>query len=235
MSAAGEGLRKLHLLHIELQKVQDQLELGPRQVQARRHHAAKILAEIGTLKEQYKQLRMSTDQKNLQLKSLESKIADLKGKLNTASSNREYEIINSQVDADQMAKSVLEDEILEALEKVDQAQKKVKAAEQELAVAEAETKRVAGESEATAPGLRSRAAELESALKNAESCIPGTVLEHYRRLVQAHGAESLASIENKACTACHAILSPNSLVELNTGKVLMCRSCGRLLYVSKLE
>ena len=230
MSVAGDELRELHQQHLRLQQVQEQLELGHRQLKARQTHAERKLAEIESLKEQFKQLRMATDQKNLQLRSLDSKIADLRAKLNATSSNREYEIIISQVNADVMAKSVLEDEILEALEKVDQAQLKVKTAEREHAAADAETKRVAAEAEAAAPGLRAQAAELEAALKNAEKCLPGSVVENYRRLVQAHGAEALASIENRACTACHAILSPNSLVEINTGKILLCRSCGRLLY-----
>jgi len=230
MSSAEGGLRELHELHLKLQGVQEKLDHGPRQIKARQQHAARKLAEVETLKEQLKQFRVSTDQKSLQLKSIEVKIADLKAKLNAASSNREFDIIRSQIDADSMAKSVLEDEILEAMEKVDQAQRRIKTAEEEHAAANAETQRVASEVEASAPALRAQAAELDAALKKAETCLPGTIVEGYRRLVQAHGAGALASIENRACTACHAILSPNSLVEVNTGKILFCRSCGRLLY-----
>ncbi len=235
MDRAGDGLKQLHVLHIQLRDVLERLEHGPRQVKARQQNAEKKQAEIESLKEQHKQLRMATDQKNLQLKSIETKMADLRGKLNTASSNREYEIIMSQIDADKMAKSVLEDEILESLEKVDQAQGRIKAAEKELEAINSEIKRVAAEVESVVPGLRSKEAELQAALKQAESHVPGTLLENYRRLVQAHGADALASVENKACTACHAILSPNYVVELNTGKALLCRSCGRLLYISKAE
>ena len=70
----------------------------------------------------------------------------------------------------------------------------------------------------------------QTALREAEKILPGGTLEMYRRLVQAHGAAALASVENSACTVCNEILSANSLVELNTGKFIFCRSCGRLLY-----
>ena len=73
-----------------------------------------------TLKEKLLELRKSADGKSLQLKSNEAKNLDLTAKLNAASSNKEYEIISSQIEADKMANSVLEDEILEALDKVDQ-------------------------------------------------------------------------------------------------------------------
>lgn len=230
MNSTANALKDLHDLQLKLQAVQEELGRGPRQIKARQLHATKKTAEIDALKEQFKQLRVASDQKSLQLKTNESKIEQLKIKLNAAASNREFDIIRSQIDADTMANSVLEDEILEAMEKVDEAQRKIKEAEAELATVTAETRRIATEVESQAPALRARAEEVQAALKSAETCLPETILVQYRRLVQAHGAGALASIHNKACTACNAILSPNMLIELNTGKLLFCRSCGRLMY-----
>jgi len=230
MSAATAGLKRLHELHIRLQDINKQLEHGPRQVKARQQILAKKQAEIDALKAELKQTRMLADQKNLQLKTNETKIDQLRGKLNQAQSNREFDVIRSQIDADTMANSVLEDEILEVLEKVDQQQHKIKQAEDEIAQTAADLRRVAQEVESGAPKLREQAIELQSALSDAEKILPQTAITTYRRLVQAHGAGALATVENNACTACFELLSANYLVELNTGKFLFCRSCGRLLY-----
>jgi predicted nucleic acid-binding Zn-ribbon protein len=230
MSAAAAGLKRLHELHIRLQELQQQLEQGPRQIKARQQLLARKQAEIDTLKSDLKQVRMQADEKNLQLKVNESKIAQLRVKLNQATSNREFDIIRSQIDADVMANSVLEDEILEVLEKIDASQTVLKKVEDEAAHLAGEVRRVAQEIETAAPALRSKAAEIESEVREAEKILPGSVMETYRRLVQAHGAGALASVENNACTMCNEILSPNTLVELNTGKFLFCRSCGRLIY-----
>jgi uncharacterized protein len=230
MSAATAGLKRLHELHIRLQDINKQLEHGPRQVKARQQILAKKQAEVDVLKAELKQTRMLADQKNLQLKTNESKIEQLRGKLNQAQSNREFDVIRSQIDADTMANSVLEDEILEVLEKVDQQQKKIKQVEDETAQSAAEVRRVGQEIETAAPKLRTQATELQSALSEAEKILPPTAVTTYRRLVQAHGAGALATVENNACTACFEILSANYLVELNTGKFLFCRTCGRLLY-----
>ncbi|HXY33942.1 MAG TPA: hypothetical protein VEI07_06915 [Planctomycetaceae bacterium] len=230
MSAATAGLKRLHELHIRLQDINKQLEHGPRQVKARQQILAKKQAEIDALKAELKQTRMLADQKNLQLKTNETKIDQLRGKLNQAQSNREFDVIRSQIDADTMANSVLEDEILEVLEKVDQQQHKIKQAEDEIAQTAADLRRVAQEVESGAPKLRGQAIELQSALSDAEKILPQTAITTYRRLVQAHGAGALATVENNACTACFELLSANYLVELNTGKFLFCRSCGRLLY-----
>jgi uncharacterized protein len=230
MSAATAGLKRLHELHFRLQDINKQLEHGPRQVKARQQILAKKQAEADVLKAELKQTRMLADQKNLQLKTNESKIEQLRGKLNQAQSNREFDVIRSQIDADTMANSVLEDEILEVLEKVDQQQQKIKQVEEEAGQTAADVRRVAQEVETAAPKLRQQASELQAALAEAEKILPSTAIVTYRRLVQAHGAGALATVENNACTACFEVLSANYLVELNTGKFLFCRTCGRLLY-----
>ena len=89
MSAAAAGLKRLHELHLRLQEVQQQLEHGPRQVKARQQILTKKQAEVDALKAELKLVRVLADQKNLQLKTNESKIADLRVKLNQATSNRE--------------------------------------------------------------------------------------------------------------------------------------------------
>jgi uncharacterized protein len=230
MSAAAAGLKRLHELHLRLQEVQQQLEHGPRQVKARQQILTKKQTEVDALKAELKLVRVLADQKNLQLKSNESKIADLRVKLNQAASNREFDIIRSQIDADTMANSVLEDEILEVLEKVDQFQQKIVKAEGEANQTSADIRKFAGEVESTAPKLRSQSAEIESALVEAEKILPESTMLMYRRLVQAHGAGALAYVEGKSCSACNEILSANYIVELNMGKFIFCRSCGRLLY-----
>ncbi len=235
MSTAASGLKDLHQLHIQLRDVQAKLDRGPKQVKARQQFAERKQAELDAHKNHLIELKKGADRKSLQLKANEAKIAELKMKLNTASSNREFDVFKSQIDADTMANSVLEDEILEALETTDAAESALKGLEEDLATASAEGNRVAQEVAAAEPRLKEEVAELESVLRAAESSLPGEVAEVYRRLVQAHGAGALAPVENKACTACHAILAPQERVLVNTGQIIFCRSCGRLLYLASNE
>ena len=231
MSAASAGLKQLHDLHILLREAQSELDLGPRQIAARRQTFEKRQAELEAKRQKLKQSKMTADQKNLQLKTNETKIAELKTKQNAVTSNREYDILRGQIDADTMAKSVLEDEIIEALETVDRTQIEVKQSEQELAAAEAELKKFTQEVEAKAPGLKERADGLRVQVADAEKFLPGDVAEKYRRLVHVHGADALASVENKSCSNCYMSLTQQMIVELNSGKLLFCKSCGRLLYL----
>jgi len=56
-------------------------------------------AELAKAQTDLKKLRVSADQKQLQLKAGEDKIKDLQRKLNTATSNREYQTLKDQIAA----------------------------------------------------------------------------------------------------------------------------------------
>ncbi len=235
MSTAASGLKDLHSLHIRLRDSQGQLKRGPMQVAARQQLIDRKQADLDAQKDLLLQLKKGADEKTLQLKTNEAKIADLNSKLNSASSNREFDIFKSQIDADTMANSVLEDEILEAMEKTDLVQTALEKLEAEYSAACKELQRVVEKVSAAEPQLQQEVSELESSLRIAEGSLPGEVAVVYRRLVQAHGADALAPVESKACTGCYSLLAPQESVQINVGKILFCRSCGRLLYLAESE
>ena len=225
------GLAELHRLHLASQEVQEQIERGPRQLKARQQTIQQKLAELEVQKQKHKSLRMNADQKSLQLKSNEAKIGDLRTKLNQAASNREFDIIRKQMEADTVANSVLEDEILDALEKVDAAHLAIKKLEEEIAQAQTEETRVSAQISAAQPGYQSRLAELQSAVANAESRLPENIVVPYRRLVQAYGPAALAEVDGTACNSCYVNLPAQMVMQVRDGQVMFCKVCGRLLYM----
>ena len=230
MSDLTTGLRELHRIHAEIQRVRSELERGPRQTRAKKRLVENKSSEIDELRQRLTQTRKSADEKSLQLKSHEAKIHGLQVKLNQATSNREFDAIKGQMDADRMANSVLEDEILEALEKVDALKAGIEAAEKEKADLDAEANRFAAQVAATEGDLKAELARLEASLASAEKIIPAGLMTDYRRLVQGHGASALAPIENKACSSCMTIVTTQQSIDLRSGRFTFCRSCGRMLY-----
>lgn len=231
MSGMSAGLRRLHDLHLQLRDIQEQLARGPRERAAREQTVLKRKAELEARRAKLKELRALADQKNLQLKTNESKIQDLGNKLNSAASNREYDILSEQIKADKMANSVLEDEILEALDSVDAAQGLIKDAEAAIVLAESELKKTIEAVLAREPGLKEQEASLQSQVGDAEKFLPPDAGGMYRRLVQAHGADALTAVENSCCGSCNVKLTSQNMLELRTGKTLFCKSCGRLMYL----
>ncbi len=232
MNPTGSGLKEIHDLREKLEEVAGQIDRGPRQIAARQQLLDKKKADLEARRDKLKQLKVAADQKNLQLKSSEGKIHDLQGKLNAVSTNREYDALRSQIAADKMANSVLEDEIIEALERVDAMQAEVKQVEQEVAKSQEEIAQFSAQIKQQEPELRQRAGELEAKLSNVETMLPADIVPMYRRLVQAYGARALAPVVGKACGECFVGLTAQTVVELRSGKFKFC-TCGRLMYLAE--
>ncbi|QDT46368.1 zinc ribbon domain-containing protein [Symmachiella dynata] len=231
MAATTHSLSELHQLHLKLENAQSQLDRGPKQIQARQRFVETKKEEAAEVHAKFQKLKMDADSRSLQLKTNEARIESLRGKLNAAASNKEFNIIKEQIEADEVANSVLEDEILEALEKVDSTSTEVGQAEQAVKDAEAETARISQQVTESKAGLEAECERLQAAIKVAETSIPPKVGEQYRRLVQAHGASAMAAVTDSVCSNCFVSVTAQMLVQLNTHQVIFCKTCGRMLYI----
>ena len=230
-AVVSEIMRTLHRIHTQLSDLRARIAAGPRQIAT--HTAQVEAAEAGRtgVQEDVKKAKMSSDQKQLQLKSAEAKIGDLNGKLNACKTNREYQTLTEQIAADTMATKVLEDEILESLDRVDAIKKTLPAAETAVEAARkvlAETKaRVAAE----ATHLDAEVQRLRGELEATERDLPADIRDLYDRVIKQKGAEGMAPLDGESCGGCYHQITGNMYSELLVGKVVMCRSCGRLLYL----
>jgi len=232
MSAvATVTLRTLHRMHRQLADLAEQLAAGPRAVAARTRQVDAAEARKAAAADDVKTARLVADQKQLQLKSAEAKIADLEAKLNACKTNREYQTLRDQIAADRMATKVLEDEIIEALERIDAVKPAVPAAETDitaakklLADAEAKVKAESGRLEAEVTRIR---ADLQAAEKD----LVDDVRERYDRVVKQKGADGMSPVDGQTCGGCYQQLTGNMLSDVMLGRIITCRSCGRMLYL----
>jgi predicted nucleic acid-binding Zn-ribbon protein len=129
-----------------------------------------------------------------------------------------------------MANSVLEDEIIETLEQIDQAQAQIAEAESTLAAAREKQESVGAEVQKQQPVLEDDVGRLEAELKRCEAQLPPTVRDMYQRIVRGRGEDALAIVEDEFCGGCHQHVPLNVQAEIRLSHPMFCRSCGRLLY-----
>jgi len=231
MSVTASALRELHRIHQQLTDLRERLDRGPKQIKARQANVAQAEERLAKAQAELKASRVAADQKQLLLKSSEAKIIDLKAKLNAASSNREYQALKDQIAADQMAGSVLSDEILEALEKIDEQRKSIGQFEEQVVKAKEELTKVQNTIREHESSLKTDVARLETDLKEAEKGLPADFRQSYDRIVKARGEDALAKVEGDVCGGCYYQLTANQVSELTMSRAIFCKSCGRLLYL----
>ena len=232
MKIPSSQLRELHRLLKQRQDLRNQLERGPRQLAAKAAMVANASASVDAAKLRLRELKMSCDRMQLQLRDRESKIAGLETKMNQAASNREYQTLKEQIAADKQANNVLSDEILETLEQIDAAIKAVADAEAVLKTMQAEEATFKQQISQRLEVVKTDLHRVSEQYKMAELLLPEEFMPEYSRLVNARNDEALAGIENNTCGGCYHILTPKVVDRLRMDQVVACPSCGVMLYIA---
>ncbi|NUQ62455.1 MAG: phospholipase [Pirellulales bacterium] len=224
-------LRTLHRIHQQLQDLRDRLERGPRLVRAQETNIERLSHELAGLEAEAKSLRIATDKKQLQLDSGEAQVKRRQLQLQQAADNREYQALKEQIAADQMANSVLADEILEAMEKIDQMAARLTAARAAVEKAKQDAARLAKDFQEKEPLIRGDIDRLQQEMKQAETDLPGDFKLLYERLVRSRGEDALAAVTGDFCSGCNQQIPVNMINSLMLATPIQCKACGRLLYL----
>jgi len=230
-NVSTDALRTLHRIHRQLADLKDRFQRGPNQVRASEASVALREGQLAQARADAKTARAAADAKQLQLKAGEQKIEDLKRKRNAAETNREYQVLNDQIAAHEMTNSVLTDEILEGLERIDALQEKITRAGEVLAKARQKAEQIGSEVAEQQPLIQGDLSRLEAELKECEAALPPTVRELYQRVVRQREQDALAAVENEYCSGCHQHVPVNVCAEIMLSHPMFCKTCGRLLYM----
>lgn len=225
------ALVKLHRIHRQLGDLRGRRDRGPKQITHGQAGVTKKEEELKAAKEALTKAKVKADDLQLQLRQREGRIADLQSKLNAATSNKEYQAIKEQIAADKQANSVLTDEILEMLDRIEELERKLKEADAALARSRDEVKGLVQKVEGERAMLDSEIARLSAELHQAEDELPGALQGEYKRLSESRGEDALAPVENDVCTGCYTTITVQMRTELMLHHPVFCKSCGRLLYL----
>lgn len=226
------ALKELHHIHRQVAELRERISRGPKQIQAAEASCKRFEAELVKAKDTHRQAKLACDEKNLQLKSREAKLLEIRAKLNQAESNQVYQTLKDQIAADVQANSVLADEILEALEKLDDYQRLIGEANVNIHKGQEELEKTKQRVFELNQRLETELVGWLEKLQVAETVLPEDFRVEYNRVAKAKGEDSLAAVESDTCSGCFQMLTPQTMNELYLGKPLFCKSCGRLLYLT---
>ena len=230
VATAATIIRTLHRIQRQLTDLRGRLAAGPRQIAARTGRLTEAETAREQLADELRQVQKLVDTKQLQLRSAEAKIGDLETKRNTAKTNKEYQLLGEQIEADKMAIRVLEDEILESLERVDEVRGRQPAATTQVKEAAEKLDAVKRQVAEETGQLEQEVARVTTQLQEGEADLTEDLRELYQRVVKHKGEDGMATVDSGCCGGCHQQLTGKLISQLLVGNAVMCRSCGRLLY-----
>lgn len=128
--------------------------------------------------------------------------------------------------------SVLEDEELEVMERLETAQKEIAGLEADLASVAEGLREVGGRRDAALATLDDEQRQAEQARAAAAGGLPGELLALYARAADLGGGVGAARLHQRRCEGCHLELNTVDLNRIRAAApdaVLNCEECGRIL------
>jgi predicted nucleic acid-binding Zn-ribbon protein len=230
--AITRQLYQLQELDIEIESAEQSLSLKNSQLGAREALDA-ASARLDQEKHRLEELKHRHREAEAQVDDLLSKIAAAEeqlygGKITNPKelSNLQHEVTTLKAHSDQ-----LENDALEIIERVEEAEVNLAAATSDFEKMETEwqedQKKLAGEIEQ----LKADLADLNAQRERLAGQIDSSALSLYEKIRQQKG-QAVAKVEQGICRACRISLSASALQRARSGQPVQCGTCGRILYIS---
>ncbi|MDO4550923.1 MAG: hypothetical protein Q4C96_06690 [Planctomycetia bacterium] len=231
LPVSNEILHTLHRIHIQLHDLNDRLARGPRKIKAAQARMDELKTAADAAMHDLVALKVATDGKQAQLDKNIMNIQKRKEQLMESKDNREYTLLKNQIAADETANGVFEDEILEALERIDSLKEKAEAAKKEYEKGIQNYEKVVQEVNAQHDNILEEITRLQEEQKATETLLSPEYGEQYARIFRSKGFDTLAMLEGTHCKGCNTTVPINRISEILKEKPVFCSACGRLLYL----
>lgn len=170
------------------------------------------------------------------LEAGQQKTEKLKSRTSEIKTNKEYQALLKEIEANEAENKKIEDDILVLMEKIEASSAEVVAAEKKAAEEDALLEAEQKELERLLAGIDEELKALEQKREDIAGRIPSTVLLRYQRLAAAASGVAVVEAKNESCTGCHMSIPPQVYVNVKkNNSIISCPHCGRILYYKEIE
>lgn len=235
-----ENLINLFQVESQVRGLQSRLDAAERYLNAQNRLLKDLLDQRQELESRRRQVQATVANLENETATLDQRIEKLRDELNSSTTNKQYSAVLTELNTVKVARSELEDRILEEMERIEQGtaeldklageiqerEKVKKVAESDLAIRHEE--------------IGERLAELETERDGAAAAVPTAELKIFNEMADAYDGEAMATIEEidrrhreYSCGACNIILPFEAVAALLGSSEVMvrCTACGRILYL----
>ena len=178
--------------------------------------------------------RWQTTQKdlNLELDGLNTKAKRSEQRLYSGNVKNPKELsdLQSEIQSLSRRRGALEDEILEAMIMLEEAEAEQEEANAALAETQAGWERAQSGLQQEQKELALRLHELTGQRKTLAGRVEPAALTGYEQLKQKRGGTAVAALKLNICQGCRLTVSANKVKEAEQGQQVYCGGCGRMLY-----
>jgi len=227
-------LKRVQSLKNKINELEASQERRKLDVQKKKVQIEKEKALAEKRHEEKMTVQKEIDRKELDLKTNEGEITKYKVQLNSIKTNKEYSALISEIGSKKADMSILEDEILDTMSRLEITNQGYVKATEDLRDEEERLKNLI-----SSVGADIKEADIEiETIKNEQKKYIDLLDEHslknYNRLSNIKGGKAIVPVISNVCGGCSMNVTAQTLNELMGGEDLVfCRSCSRILYLDE--
>ena len=224
-------LRELQTIDSEMFDVNSQLEEFPQKIKEMDDSLNLKTEGMKNAEDALKMLQVQKNEKEVEMKASEEKIAKHDGELYQIKNNNEYQALQKEIDSIKADVSIMEEEIINFFDEIEAAKKSLEDEKTKFATekqqTEKEKQQISSEKRAIAEKIKVLEANRETILSE----VRPEILSIYNRILENKGRVALADIQGECCGACNLQLRPQILDDAKLKKtIVLCENCSRILY-----
>lgn len=220
---------------LELDRLRAESSGIPAKVEAIKGQIAASKKALEDAKKDLVTLQMAKKQRELDLDTQEGAVRKHTGELNAVKTNEAYKALLGEIEKAKKTQSALEDQILQVMEQIDQAQKAWKEKEASAKGVEADFQKQISDWESKKSALEQDITAKQSQREEAANGVPKAITEQYGRLRANRKGAALVPIRKEQCSGCHMKVSQNLINEVRRGqKIMFCEHCARIVYLEEM-
>jgi hypothetical protein len=244
MSGHLDAIVQLHLVLTDLQAARERLHGIPDWMRELHDEYETAQAAIRELEEALVNARSERLAAETQVEEAKEKLKRYQQQINEVSTQREYGALLHEIDTVKQQVSEGEDLALAAMERADAVQGELESTRESSADLDERYQRELKKWEAEKPAVAEEVAELERRSEAVRAELPPGLVRQFDRIAERLDGPPLAAIRRVErpgrgpnewhCGQCNYRVRPQVVVQIrNSGSMVQCESCKRILYVEE--
>ncbi|HEX5273622.1 MAG TPA: C4-type zinc ribbon domain-containing protein [Gemmataceae bacterium] len=230
MAGAIGILRELHRLRRHIASLQEEMNRTPLRIKAQASRLTRQEEDLKAARDALQHVKVGIKENEVSLKEAHQHIAKLEAQ--PVNNKKEYDALRNEVANERKKCGEIEQAILEGMIASDEQSARIPEVEKALKAGKDELARFEAAAKERLATLTQELQQTQAQLREVETTLPEHVRKDYNRLVAAMGEEALSLAKNNTCSACYSALTAQQQNDLAAGRLVLCKSCGRIVYLA---
>lgn len=224
-------LLKVQQVDTELYKLKEEKAIKPAQKKEYEQAFDQLKQGLKAKEDEFKSLHLKRKEYEIELETKEKAVKKLQGQLFQIKTNKEYTALQKEISGIKADSAVLEDDILDVLDKLDKVKAALEDEKRKLVDEEKRVKEQTGKIDQEIKEIEEKTGLLGNERKQLCAGVEKSFLVQYEKILKAKNSLALVPIMGEFCGGCNRVLTAQLIDEARKkDKLIICESCSRLLY-----